>query len=41
MCLPQFTKLTEEERRDWALYAENVRRLMSERLGQPLVEQAS
>lgn len=31
----------EGERADWALYAENVRRLMGKRLGQPLVEQAS
>jgi lysophosphatidylcholine acyltransferase/lyso-PAF acetyltransferase len=30
---------SEEERRDWALYAENVRRLMGKRLGQPLVDQ--
>lgn len=32
---------TEAELEDWALYAANVRRLMAERLGVPLVEQAS
>lgn len=31
----------EEELSDWRLYAANVRRLMADRLGVPLVEQAS
>jgi hypothetical protein len=29
----------EKEQGDWGLYASNVRRLMSERLGVPLVEE--
>lgn len=42
LCRPvHWCPAAEEERHDWALYAENVRRLMGERLGQPLVEQAS